>query len=594
LSIKESKISMAQRRDCDVLVIGSGAGGLAAAVTAAHLGKRVIVVEKDPDFGGTSAVSGGWIWVPCSPQAKAAGVKDSIAAARRYLEVEIGDRFDAARIDAYLATGPEAIEFFEKNSELAFDLGPTYPDYHPELEGGTVGGRGLLVKVYDGRALGREGRRLKPPLPEATFMGMMIGSGQELKHFMNATRSIKSFLFVSRLLVRFLRDRVFYGRSMRLTNGNAMIGRLAKTAFDKGVEILTSTPAVGLVFDDGRVSGAKVSHEGREIEIVAREGVVLASGGIAHDKEMQARLYPHVKRGSGHWSAVNPGATGDAMRMARSVGGDFEETFPNAAAWLPVSLVPRKGGGVGPFPHFLDRAKPGVIVVTPNGRRFMNEAVSYHDFIQGLAAATPAGRNAECFVVAGHSTVRKYGLGHVKPFPVPLDSALKSGYLKKGDTLEDLARTSGIDPAGLLASVKRYNENARQGLDPDYGRGSTAYNRFFGDPSHAPNPCVGPIEDGPYYAVRVVAGDLGSFAGIKTDASARVLDQHGQPIDGLYAVGNDAASIMSGTYPGPGITLGPAMTFGYLAARDIAQKATVRWRGGRKVETRRELSSATL
>jgi succinate dehydrogenase/fumarate reductase flavoprotein subunit len=255
--------------------------------------------------------------------------------------------------------------------------------------------------------------------------------------------------------------------------------------------------------------------------------------------------------------------------------------------------VPRKGGGFGPFPHFLDRAKPGVIVVTPDGRRFMNEAHSYHDFGQGLAAATPPGKDAVCFVIAGHSTVRKYGLGHAKPFPVPLDSSLKTGYLLRADTLPELAKAAGIDPVQLVKTVERYNEHAPQGKDPDFGRGSSAYNRYFGDPLKTPNPNVGPIEEGPYYAVRIVAGDLGSFAGIKTDGVGRVVDNEDRAIEGLYAVGNDAASIMSGAYPGPGITLGPAITFGYLAARDIA-KARVKSRAGRPVEQRREPQGATV
>lgn len=575
-----------KQSECDVLVIGSGVGGLSAAVTAAVLGKRVIVVEKDRYYGGTSAISGGWIWVPDSAHARAAGVQDSIADARRYLERDIGAGFNPTLIDAYLTEAPKALDFLEQHSELKFDLGPAYPDYHPELEGGTVGGRGLVARPYDGRALGKEASRLRPPLDELTFMGMMIGSGKELKHFLNVTRSLTSAVYVAGLLTQYLRDRLFYGRTMRLTNGNALIGRLVKTAFELGVEIRTSTPARKLLLQDDRVTGAKVAENGVEVEIRARDGVVLASGGFGHDPAVRKRVYPHVKRGSGHWSAVPSSVTGDAMRMAGAVGAVFEESYPNAAAWLPVSLVPRKNGEFGPFPHFMDRAKPGVIVVTPDGHRFTNEANSYHDFIQALVAATPAGRTAECYVIAGHATLRKYGLGHVKPFPVPMGGALKSGYLMRGNTLKELAQKAGIDSATLEATVARYNEQARLGQDPEFGRGTTAYNRYFGDPAWTPNPCVDPVQGEPFYAVRIVAGDLGSFAGIKADASARVLNHEGRIIDGLYAVGNDAASIMSGAYPGPGITIGPAMTFGYLAAQDIAARSSSKATGVGRAQAR--------
>ncbi|WP_431015319.1 FAD-dependent oxidoreductase [Bradyrhizobium pachyrhizi] len=563
-------MTTAQTCCCDVLIVGAGAAGLAAAVTAARNGLKVIIAEKAPYYGGTSAVSGGWVWVPCSAQARAAGIVDDLEKARTYLRGEMGQRYSAAHIDAYLETAPRALDFFARESDLSFELGPLYADYHPEAPGGMAGGRALVALPYDGRKLGREIGRLKPPVRETTFLGMAVGSGKELKHFFNVTRSVVSAAYVAMLLGRFFRDKLIYGRGMRLTNGNALVARLARTAFALGVELRTEAPVLRLLGDSAGVTGAVVVESGGEVEILVHRGVILTAGGFAHNAELRKRLYPHVRAGSSHSSAVDPHVTGDTFRMASEVGGEIVDDYSNAAAWVPLSLVPRGSGAAGPFPHFIDRAKPGVVAVTRAGQRFVNEAVSYHDFVQALQAVTPQGAEAECWLVADHPTIRKYGLGHVKPFPVPLKSALRSGYLKRGATLADLADECGIEPQAFEATVSRYNATAQWGEDPEYRRGSTAYNRFLGDATHTLNPCVGPIRRGPFYAIRLVAGDLGTFAGIRTDEAARVLTASGEVIPGLYAAGNDAASIMAGTYPGAGITLGPAITFGYIAALDAA------------------------
>jgi Succinate dehydrogenase/fumarate reductase, flavoprotein subunit len=561
---------MTGQADWDLIVVGSGAAGWSAAVTAALKGLKVIVLEKAPYFGGTTASSGGWIWVPCSKQANEAGVQDSIEKARRYLEVETGKNFRASHVDAYLARAPEALDFLTSNSDLAFDLGPQYSDYHAEYEGGLPGGRALVARPYDARNLGAHKARLKPPLPETTFLGMMVGSGKELKHFFNATRSPVSAAYVSVLLARYVKDRVFFGRSMRLTNGSAMVARLAATAFRLGVELRLETPVRALLFENGGVTGVLATHDGKTFDLRARGGVVLASGGFAHDKAVRLQLYPHVRDGSDHYSAVDPHVTADSWDMVQAVGGEIISNFPNAAAWVPLSLVPRPDGSHGVFPHFIDRAKPGVMAVVPPGRRFVNEAVSYHDFIQALIKARAGQGECACWLIADHDAIRKYGLGHVKPFPVPMGPALKSGYLRRGNTLPELAEACGLDAQTLQTTVQNYSRHAESGEDPEYGRGTRAYNRYLGDPQHKPNPCVRPLRTPPFYAVRLVAGDLGTFAGIATDENARVLDQSGTAIPGLYAAGNDAASILSGTYPGAGITLGPAITFGYLAALDAA------------------------
>lgn len=557
--------------EVDVLVAGTGAGGLSAAFTAADHGLKTLVVEKASHFGGTTAVSGGWVWIPNSRHAREEGIKDSVDSAKSYLQAETGNFFNEDKVDAYLRHGPEMLEYFESRSSVAFSLGAYFSDYHPEQPGGTTGGRSLNAEPFDLRELGDNMKRLAPALPEIMFLGMMVGSNRELKHFFEAARSVRSFGVVANLLARHALEVVKHGKAMRLTNGNALSARLAKSVFDKNVPILTDTPLRELVVQDGKVVGAKVDRGGQIVEIRTRKGVVLATGGFPHDTELRKRLYPHAPTGAGHYSPAAPGNTGDGMRIAAAVGGAFEDRYSQAAAWVPVSLVPRKDGTKGYFPHFVDRAKPGVIAVRRDGKRYTNEANSYHDVVGELIAVTPKGEEAEAFLIADHKTIRRYGLGFVKPFPIPLQPALGSGYLLQGRTIRDLAKVVGINPEALEETVRNFNRHAKQdGSDPEYGRGSTGYNRYLGDPENKPNPCVGLIEKGPFYAIRIVPGDLGSFMGLVTNSKGRVLDGDNQAIPGLYAVGNDAASIMGGNYPGGGITLGPAMTFGYLAGLDLA------------------------
>ncbi|MBO6562699.1 MAG: FAD-dependent oxidoreductase [Nisaea sp.] len=556
----------------DVLVVGSGAGGLASAVSAAHRGLSVLVVEKEPVFGGTSARSGGWMWIPMNAPGKRAGIKDSREAAETYLKHEAGEFYDAARVDAFLEAGPKAVEFYETETSLQFDLGPTFADYHPDAPGGMDAGRSIVARPFDGRELGAEIKRLRKPLKEITFFGLMIGTGKELLHFFNVTRSPVSAYYVAILFFKFVRDMLFHGRSMRLMNGNALVARLAKSCFDKGVEIRTGAPVRELLKDDaGRVIGAEIDTPKGRTRVVARKGVVLAAGGFPHDPVRRKQLFPHAPSGHEHLSPAPPGNTGDGLRLGESIGAAVQDDLPHAAAWVPISRPVWSDGTRGTFPHFVDRSKPGVIAVTRSGRRFVNESHSYHDFCQAMyARCMEEGGEICAYFIVDHRVLRKYGLGYVKPFPVPYKQHIKSGYLFTGKTLEELAAAIGADPVQLRATVEAYNGPAARGEDPEFGKGSTAYNRSLGDPEHKPNPCVAPIGEGPYYAVRLEIGDLGTFAGLKTDANAQVLDGEGQPIPGLYAAGNDAASIMGGNYPGGGITLGPAVTFGYIAARHMS------------------------
>ena len=545
-----------------MLVAGSGAGGLAAAITARRHGLEVIVAEKEPLFGGTTARSGGWLWIPNHPMQAQIGIKDSMEEASTYLLHEAGEKYDPERVNAFLTAGPRMVDWFQRETALQFDASATFSDYHPDAPGGKPGGRSIVARAYDGRELGPLLAQLRPPLPELTVFGVMIGSGVELTHFMRWSKSLASAAFVARRLLGHGCARLFHGRGVRLTNGNALAGRLLKSATDCGVTLWNCTSVESLFKESGVVKGANVTKDGKNIQVRTRKGVVLACGGFPLDAARKARLFSHAA----HFSPAPPGNTGDGLRLAEAAGGKLDESLPNAAAWVPVSQVPRDDGSVGLFPHFIDRAKPGVIAVTPKGKRFVNEGNSYHDFVQGLFAQ----KETSAWLITDHRAIRAYGLGFVKPWPLPLGSHLASGYLISGKDFNDLAAKIEVENSEFERTLNNYNKHAKSGSDPDFGKGSTAYNRFYGDPEIQPNPCVAPIVSPPFYAVKVVVGDLGTYAGIMTNGNAQVLDGNKRPIPGLYAAGNDALSIMGGNYPGPGITLGPAMTFGWIVGRHLA------------------------
>lgn len=553
----------------DVVVIGSGAAGLSAAVTAAHNGLKVLVLEKAPQFGGTTAWSGGWLWIPRNPLATEAGIVEEKETIRTYLRAEIGNRYDTARIEAFLEAGPRMVDFFRKETALAFRDGNGIPDMHGHLQGAGVGGRSVTAVPYDGRGLGSDLARLRTPKPEISFLGMGIASGADLGHFLNMTRSVQSFAHVTRRTLRHLRDLALHGRGLTLVNGNALAARLARSAFDRGVEIRTGSRVLALVREKGRVVGVEVEGPDGPRRIRAIRGVLLAAGGFPNDPGRRRALFPLAPTGAEHWTAAPPENTGDGQRMGEDIGAVFDGDLAHPAAWAPVSRVPHDDGTEGHFPHLIERAKPGVIAVLRDGRRFTNEADSYHDFIADLLGATPAGGRAVCWLVCDHRFIRRWGLGYVKPTPLPLRPYLRSGYLRRGATLPALAAACGIDQAGLAETVAVYNAAVRAGAPDALGRGGTPYNRVQGD-AGAPDPCNAPIEQGPFYAVEIVPGSLGTFAGLRTDAQARVLDDSGAAIPGLYAAGTDAASLMGGSYPAGGINLGPAMTFGFIAGRDLA------------------------
>jgi succinate dehydrogenase/fumarate reductase flavoprotein subunit len=558
--------------ECDLLVAGSGAAGLAAAVTAAAEGLSVIVAEKAPVFGGTTCFSAGLVWIPCNLAARDIGIEDSREAALDYLRAEAGNRLDQDKAQVFVETAAEILDWFEHNSHVAFALVPAWPDYHPESPGGSAGGRSLGPVPFDGRRLGSRFADLRPPLSTTTILGGMMVGREDLVHFYGMQRSLGSAMKVGRLFARYARDRLTYPRGTRLSNGAALIGMLALSAIERGVRIELGSPISRLLFENDRAAGAVLATATGEIEVRARRGVVLATGGFPANPDLRARVSDTIAAATTHRSLAPDENRGEGIMLAEELGAGFIANLKHPAAWSPVSLVPNADGTTTPFPHFFDRGKAGYIAVNRQGRRFTNEANSYHDFVPAMAEACRAEDGSiECFLVTDAASIRRYGLGMAPPFPGRLGRHLASGYIIRANSLAELARVCGIDPAGLQATIATWNPFAARGEDPEFGKGSNVYQRFNGSAGVSPNPCVAPIAKAPFYAIRLVPGDIGTFAGLRTDPDSCVLDTEGEPISGLYAVGNDAASFMGGSYPGAGITIGPALVFGHRAAKHAAR-----------------------
>ena len=567
---------MSNATECDLIVVGSGAAGLATAITAKKRGLDVIVLEKEPVFGGTTALSGGVLWIPMNPHGRKQNPADSAEAVRRYMMEETGKFYDEATVNAFIENGPRMVEFFERETEMQF-IPTLYPDYHPNLPGGVDIGRSILAAPYDIRGLGKDMARLKLPLKTITFIGMMFNSSNaDLKHFFNVTKSLTSFVYVAKRLANHLKELALYRRAINVTSGNALAARLAKSALDLGIPILTGTPARQVLIEDGRAVGVLAGGEDGERRIRARHGVVLAAGGFPHDVKRIAQAYPHLARGGEHLSPTPKSNTGDGVNMAEAAGAVVDIRFQETSAWMPVTKVDFGNGEIGVFPHLLDRYKPGIIGVLKNGKRFTNESNSYHDVGAAMVAACKGQQETAMWLICDKTALGKYGLGYVKPAPMPIGRFIKNGYLTEGRTLAELAQKTGINAAALEKTVRDYNVGAVKGEDRQFGRGTTSFNRYLADPANQPNPCVAPVQTGPFYAVKVVMGDLGTFDGIKTSVVGEVLKRDGSKIDGLYAVGNDRASMMGGNYPGAGITHGPNMTFGFVTANHIADLAGAR------------------
>jgi succinate dehydrogenase/fumarate reductase flavoprotein subunit len=554
----------------DVVVIGAGAAGMSAALFAAIRGAKTLLVEKTAFVGGTSALSAGSLWIPNTCHAAEVGGADNAENVERYLQQIVGNRADASLRAGFLKAGPEAVEILECHSEVKLRAYARHPDYRSELDGAALAGRALEPLPFDGRLLGDAFRLIRPPLPEFTLLGGMMVDRTDIGHLLSSTKSIKSLLHSAKLLARHGRDRLSHRRGTRLVMGNALVGRLLYSLIRRDVDILTGASLEKIVREtDGPVTGVVLTSGGVSRDIAITGGLILAGGGFNRHSERR----PGALGTDQAWSSVAPGSNGDAQDRAIEVGARLSARDLSAAFWAPASIRRRADGSSAVFPHFvLDRGKPGTLVVDGSGRRFVNEAISYHQFaLEMLANGTSA---IPAFLIADAASLRRYGLGMVRPGGWGTKAALTDGYLTAADSIEQLAQRLNIDPANLRATVDRMNGFARTGRDLEFGRGSTAYQNHNGDAAAgSANPNLGSIAVAPFYALRLYPSDIGASAGLVTDDKARVLDAGNRPIARLYACGNDMQSIMGGTYPGPGITLGPAVAFAYLAASDAVMPA---------------------
>lgn len=559
-------------RTCDLLVVGSGGAALTAAIAARKAGLDVVVAEKQPVFGGTTATSGGMIWIPQNRHSFAlqdrTGETDSIESARTYIVEEAGNYADVDRIDAYLRYGPEMVDFLEDNTHVRFDA-VEYPDYNMHHRHAAKV-RSLIAREYDASKLGKHFGELKNELPQLLFFGFAIGSSVEMQQFFRAGRSPKAFFAVAAKMARHIFHSALHGGPRRVVRGRALITRLAQSAFELDIPILLSSPAVELIARDGAVEGAVLDTPKGRQWVIARRGVVLGAGGFPHDPERRRQAYPANAVDGTTRSVANPGNTGDAARLAESVGGVFSAEIANAAAWMPTSVRPDVAGPAGVWPHLVDRLKPGFLAVTRKGRRFGNESAAYSEFVPTMLEATRDDPFGYCWLIGDKRAIDKWGMGRVRPAPMPRKGFIRSGYLVEGRSIADLAKKIEVDPATLEDTIARFNRDAREGVDTEFGRGGNPYDLYQGDDEHGPNLCLGPLEKGPYYAIKLFAGEIGTFAGVRTDRFARVLDADNRPIAGLYAVGNDQLNVFGGAYPGAGATIGPGLTFGYVAGRHAA------------------------
>ncbi|HUH70329.1 MAG TPA: FAD-binding protein [Mycobacterium sp.] len=561
----------------DVLIVGSGGGGMTAALTADASGLDALVVEKSSYFGGSTALSGGGIWVPGAPAQRRAGYTPSPEGVIEYLQKITDGLVSEARIRQYVESAPQMLEFFEKLSGwFEFVWKPGYADYYPELPGGSELGSTINVPPIDLRKLGVDEQKLLKPLALAP-KGIWLGP-KELRSFYRIRQSWAGKGVLLKLISRMVRARVFGERIAAI--GQSLAARLRLAMRERGIPLWLDSPMTELLTAaDGSVTGALVERDGRKQRVAARLGVILASGGFDHDLAWRKEQLPVLESaGAQDWSFGNPVAMGDGIRAGQKLGAATE--LLDEAWWFPAIQWPD-----GRMQFMLnERMMPAQFIVNGEGKRFINEAAPYMDFGHAMIDGQKSGvTHIPCWLITDHRSWNRYVIaGHlpmpkIPGAPVPtgrkVPSAwLESGVVKAAMNWDEMATKIDVPARQLSETASRFNELARKGHDDDFNRGDSVYDNYYGDPT-LPNPNLYPLGDPPYYAFRIVLGDLGTSGGLRTDEYARVLRPDDTVVPGLYAVGNTAAPVMGRSYAGAGATIGPAMTFGFVAAKHVAKQA---------------------
>lgn len=559
--------------ETDILVIGSGAAGLSAALFARLKGADVILCEKTAQVGGTTATSGGVVWAPGNRFAKQAGIVDPPEKVREYLRAEFGNHYHEELTEAFIEAVPEAIATLHEQTDVKF-IPANFPDYHPDQAGSSDKGRAVEAMRFDGRRLGRDFGLVRPPLPPLMLLGGMQVDKRKVDDFLNPFRSPATVYRIASAILRYASDRLRYPRGTELCAGNALVAALLFSLLQRGGKVRVNSPILRLVEEDGAVVGAVVERDGKRSAVRARAGLVLATGGFPANPEMRRELsskFPH------NITFGFEGNVGDGINVARAIGATLDEDLGSTGYWQPSSKLPLPDGTQKSILYgYLDRGRPGVVAVGRDGRRFVNESNSYHDVGLSLIKAGIGEGNFFHFV-CDRDFVWHHGLGMIRPFSWNLRRFERMGYITMADTISELARKIGVDPEGLDSTVKAHAGYAATGVDPEFGKGTTAYNRLFGHPrAKGPNKNLAPIEKPPFIALRIYPGTLGTAVGLKSTGNAQVLNGMGSPIRGLYACGNDMAAVMRGYYPGGGITLGPAIAFAYRAVNHALSTSSSR------------------
>lgn len=556
----------------DVLVIGSGGGGMTAALAADAFGLDTLVIEKSPQFGGSTALSGGGIWVPGAPSQREAGYVPDPDGVFEYLRRITGGLVSDARLRAYVDSAPEMMEFLERHSRwFEFVWKPGYADYYPEVPGGSELGSTINVPAIDLRELGDEEQNLLRPLALAP-KGIWFAP-KDLRLFYQVRQNWRGKAVLVKLIWRMFRARVFGDRMAAI--GQSLAARMRLALKEHNIPLWLSAPMTELITDvDGTVTGAVVERNGQAQRIGARHGVILAAGGFDHDMEWRRQHLPVLEK---DWSFGNPASMGDGIRAGEKVGGSTD--LLDEAWWFPAMCWPD-----GRLQFMLnERMMPSQFVVNGEGKRFINEAAPYMDFAHAMIEGHNSGvAHIPCWLVTDIRSFHRYVVGGHLPIPkvpfAPVPTGwkvpkawLESGVVLEANSFEELATKIGAPPAQLRATADRFNELARKGHDDDFNRGDSAYDNYYGDPT-LPNPNLYPLGKPPYYAFQIILGDLGTSGGLRTDEYARVLRSDDSFVKGLYAVGNTSAAVMGRSYAGAGATIGPAMTFGYVAAKHIADQ----------------------